>query len=318
VVTAKGEKRGPDGMYENHLVVMASSDTAVTSSSREGSRHGAQHELGTSSHRRAPTTVLLDATRGVLVLSSTIILLPFRLVSLALGLFSRHENGFDQLHKNQLQSSLAMKRSSRTNDVLWLSESPIADLSNSLLLLLLNNERAGDNTFRVQVATLTDNRWDSTNGTNEGLPDLPFAQHSRQQSSEEEMSPLVVSNNEFSTTPPISSTLRKESDDVLQVNFERIFASFGATAHTEVGALLLYTILQVSPLFAAAMAARSDLDTVVLPLLRTLYFSSASRRFVSQDYSVQASSSRLSLRTCPFRFQSHAPPGATLGNGVQC
>jgi len=31
VVAAKGEKWGPDGMYENHLVVMASSDTAVTS-----------------------------------------------------------------------------------------------------------------------------------------------------------------------------------------------------------------------------------------------------------------------------------------------
>jgi len=172
---------------------------------------------------------------------------------LTLGLFSRHENGFDQLHKNQLQSPLAMKRSSQTNAVLWLSKSPIANLSNSLLLLLLNNERAGDNTFWVQVATLTDNRWDSTNGTNKGLPDLPFAQHSWQQSIEEEMSPLE-SFNEFSTTPPISSTLRKESDDMLQVNFKCIFASFGATAHTKVGALLLHTILQVFPLFAAAMA----------------------------------------------------------------
>ncbi len=53
---------------------------------------------------------------------------------------------------------------------------------------------------------------------------------------------------------PISSTLRKESDDMLQVNFKCIFASFGATAHTKVGALLLHTILQVFPLFAAAMA----------------------------------------------------------------
>jgi len=131
------------------------------------------------------------------------------------------------------------------------------------------------------------------------------------------MSPLVVSFNESSTTLPISSTLRKESDDMLQVNFECIFASFGATAHTKVGAPLLHTILQVLPLFTAAMATQSVLDTVVLPLLRTLYFSSTFWRFMSQDYSVQASSSRLSLRTCPFRFQSHAPPSATLGNGMQ-
>jgi len=132
------------------------------------------------------------------------------------------------------------------------------------------------------------------------------------------MSPLVVSFNEFSTTLPISSTLRKESDDMLQVNFECIFASFGATAHTKVGVLLLYTILQVSPLFAAAMATQSNLDTAILPLLRTLYFSRTFWHFMLQDYSVQASSSQLSLCTCPFHSQSHAPPSATLGNGMQC
>jgi hypothetical protein len=58
------------------------------------------------------------------------------------------------------------------------------------------------------------------------------------------------------------------------VNFELLFDLFGHTAHTEVGALMLYTVMQSSPQLAASLMARSDLDRVVMPLLRTLYFSS--------------------------------------------
>ena len=90
--------------------------------------------------------------------------------------------------------------------------------------------------------------------------------------------------------------------------------SFGRTLHTESGALLLYTILQSSPSFAESLAVRSDLDSVVLPLLPTLYFASRSNTFMAKDYTSKCSSitakdtsssmSLLDIRSCPFRTQS--------------
>jgi hypothetical protein len=74
----------------------------------------------------------------------------------------------------------------------------------------------------------------------------------------------------------------------LTINFEELFASFGRTAHTEPGALWLYTLLQLSPSFASAIAVRSDLDTVVLPLLRTLYYSTSMQYHIAQDYKNKA------------------------------
>ena len=77
----------------------------------------------------------------------------------------------------------------------------------------------------------------------------------------------------------------------LTVNFEGLFASFGSTVHTEPGALLLYTLLQSSPAFASAIAVRSDLDTLVLPLLRTLYFATSLRFHVAAQQDFQYGSS---------------------------
>merc|ERR1712232_692735 len=76
----------------------------------------------------------------------------------------------------------------------------------------------------------------------------------------------------------------------------------------------LYTIIQSSPSFAESLAVRSDLDSLVMPLLRTLYFASRKNTFMARDYTSKHSSvssngtqsgiSSLDIRSCPFRTQS--------------
>jgi hypothetical protein len=95
----------------------------------------------------------------------------------------------------------------------------------------------------------------------------------------------------------------------LTLNFESLFEAFGRTLHTEVGALMLYTLLQSSPSFAESLAVRSDLDTLVLPLLRTLYFASRTHTYMAKDFasrraSIDTRSDSLDIRSCPFRSQS--------------
>jgi hypothetical protein len=93
------------------------------------------------------------------------------LVSLALGLWGHKDKAFERSRTDHYRSSIS--RNSRTRDVLWISESPIADLTSALFLLLTNNRRADKSTktkpaknaeseknpFRVELAKLADNRW---------------------------------------------------------------------------------------------------------------------------------------------------------------
>jgi len=352
VVTAKGEKKSGDGLYESHWIVQAAApppqhehpslDLPSTTSST--THHHPNALLRRSSSKKA----LLDATRGALVLSSQILLmLPFRLMSLALHLWGHghgSHNGltYDESLKQHFQIN-NNKKQQRTRDVLWLTQSPVADIAASLLLLLSNTERAtpdNDNAFRRELHALADNRWDTPAPAQQSgvggyyLPDLPPLSNNNDNSNldasfngtttfdlsfseryhpegEPEGEPLLGAGG-GSTTNDDSVT-----STTLTVNFELLFESFGVTAHTEPGALLLYTLLQASPTFAASLAVRSDLDTLVLPLLRTLYFATSLRHHVAQDYapsktstssnghprrnSEASVSASASLQNCPFR-----------------
>lgn len=355
VVSAKGEKVAADGMYESHLVVLAQqqpSHIAIDDNSNNGHPSSSTAQKYTNGNkalnqlhhtsimaRSASHPSVLDATRGILELSSKIMLLPFRLMSLALGLWSIHQlqdgsTKYDQAFKQHLRRT-GGRKSSRTRDVLWLTMSPIADLATSVLLLLTNNERNGENNpFRIELASLADNRWEDDGND---LPDLPdkmqVDNHIDRDSdvfhnsfvSEEQTSLLLLTPGTSRQKRMIS--LNNSRPSSLTVNFERLFATFGATAHTEPGALLLYTLLQASPTFASSIAVRSDLDTLVLPLLRTFYFATSLRYHVAsqQDYHSRRNggnekgqnssisqavndgspaASRSSLRDCPFRSQS--------------
>jgi Dyggve-Melchior-Clausen syndrome protein len=335
VVAAKGEKPGPDGMYENNLIVSAAS--TQKSYHRSNSIHekslgdSSSHHHTSSSSSGSHPSFLLDATRGVLVQASTIILLPFRLVSLALGLWHQTQNGFERSMKNQFNSSLL--GTGRTRDVLWISESPLADLASCLFLLLTNNRRAPqppnnnsiaeNNPFRLELSALSDIRWES--GHDSGLPDLPdpMAQSSAHL---QEEAPLMEAfdreqeqkqqqSQEGSSSSLLAMNRLGKDHHTLMLNFETLFLSFGSILHTEVGALSMYTMLRSSKAFSDTLAVRSDLDTLVLPLLRTLYFASTSRHVSALDFQSKskgegeraietkgnALSASSSIRTMPFR-----------------
>lgn len=276
IIAARGEKVGPDGLYESHLIVQASSSTSGPARlSHDPYPHSERsHHMG--HRRRRESHPIVDVTRGVLVLSSSILLLPFRLVSLVYGLW-HHELNYDESYKLHMKR----KQSNRTRDVFWLSASPLADLGGSLLVLLTNAERQS-NAFRNQLANLSDNRWEDSE-----LPDLPEQQqlnldesanssiNTLEQTSLLNQS-LVLENNNNS-----NGYRRNSFKGEVSVNFENLFETFGRTSHNELGALLLYTLIQSSKTFADSIAVRSDLDTLVLPLLRTLYFATATRVHVA-------------------------------------
>jgi hypothetical protein len=248
---------------------------------------------------------------------------------LALGLWHHHSNRDDDSHdavrKRHLQSTV--KSRGRTNDVLWLSDSPIADLASVLLLLLVHNYRAPPrnggrkqgnhvefNPFRVELAQLGDERWEA--GALDPIPDEghddPFASFPVTNGDNSQYASFVNSEESVSLSKPLlrtngaTSTMTRPQH--LTTNFESLLESFGDTVHTEVGALMLYTILQSSPTFASFIVVRSDLDTVVMPLLRTLYFSSALKHYSPHGISSSKNNARdntaLQLKSCPFRSPS--------------
>ncbi len=350
----KGEKVGPDGMYENHAIVMASAP--VVDEAKGGSGGGAEGSGGGSSRpsnsgrsltrRRSTPNMLYDATNKVVRLSSSLLFLPFRLMILALRAIGDSQHyllgsskglsgeGFDHAKLAQLQAAYGMgggggndSVASPTNDVLWLSDSPVADLGSTIFLILSNNYRASsptdssdldngaatdhhfiNNAFRSDLASLDDNRWDGWNSSyslngNAFLNETTNAFES-----------VDLNNNNGSADINPGPNMKQKR--LLTTNFEHLFQSFGKTLHNELGALTLYTLLQSSPIFAASLAVRSDLDMLVIPLLRTLYYSSsinqhiagrttaASTKTTPSGEKITNSSSTVAVSENPFRSQS--------------
>jgi Dyggve-Melchior-Clausen syndrome protein len=297
VVAAKGEAIGPDRMYESHFLVHATLPDKKEDVHNEHAMTRSGNS-GTLSRSFRSNRALLDATRGVLVLSSQIILLlPLRLMSLALSLWGLHHPNepsnklHDSSFAHHIQQQYRASTQRRTRDVLFLSNSPLADLSTSLLLILTNNERAvaGYNLFRQEFYSLEDNRWDYDFEKKQyDLPDLPEAHnesllHTSFRSND---GMAVAFNTNFNDGETTRKALSSHLSPTLTINFEALFASFGRSTHTEPGALWLYTLMQLSPSFASAVSVRSDLDTIVLPILRTLYYSTSTQFHVAsqQDY----------------------------------
>lgn len=325
VVAAKGEKVGPDGMYESNLVVSAAAPKVAKDANKKGESNSSLANPESAS--RHQPSYILDATKGVLIQASSIIMLPFKLMSLALGLFGANRRGFENSRK--LHFSTSTQGTNRTRDVLLITESPIADLATSVLLVLANNRRVLDgietdsfdsdtkaegNPFQIELAALADNRWESGH---DSLPDLPGLGQPAELS---ESLSLLGSIKELQEPLPGAMTVTSSTDS-LMINFEALFLSFGNILHTEVGALALYTLVQSSKSFAETIASRTDLDALVMPLLRTLYFSSSSRHVSALDFQEKSSLGTgnlpskheggksngltpLSIRTCPFRSQS--------------
>ena len=316
-----GEKPGPDGLYENYMVVQATSPTEDDLSLQNDATENKTGDDGPwkGSGQGKKKNFIIDTTKGILTLSGSIIFLPFRLLNLMYGVITaKNKNGSRDLDKAMAIRKLATAQYSRTRDVLWLSDSLLADLGCSAILFFASNNRNGEksNNFRKELKDLTDNRWDQGNG-GPSLPDLPNFQ-------------FVGGGDDSSTNgqnpnPPLSIFQQQQrimpfgaasssADSHLMVNFESLFDSFGRTLHNELGALLLYTLMQASPSFAEWIAVRSDMDNIVMPLVRTLYFAFRSNTFMAKDFGrkkgASASTKNKSetsvadIRDCPFRSES--------------
>lgn len=298
VQDVKNEKPGLDGMYENYAIVMANAPSHAKNRGGGGDHgdHSKKAEDAPKEYRSAPK-LLLDATKSIY---ASLLLLPIRLVVIALrslgqstNLLSGGKGSGDDAKLAQLQAlygygnhggAAATSVPSPTNDVLWLSDSHVADLGSSLFLLLANNHRAGvlldestddyvNNPFRVELASMDDNRWEGYNHS--------LAAEDGYLGEATDVFESVDLSNDAKKNGAVHHYRDAKQNNLLTTNFEHLFDSFGGTLYNEVGALALYTLLQASPIFAASLAVRSDLDKLVIPLLRTLYFSSSISHHIS-------------------------------------
>ena len=311
-VAVKGRQmvKSPDGMYESHLVVQAAApNLGVIEETEESSDlSSVVHDKNMTHNEGEHHNIILDATKGVITLSSKIVLLPFRLVSLVFGALVHGSNNKGGKDFKAIMAKKFKTSSSRTKDVLWLSNSIVTDLASCFVLLLANNNRLRQNPFRDSLNSLTDNRWDHGDDSFMILPDLPSLNFNE----DDDSSNKAGSSRKYLTTATEKEDVHESKD--LTMNFDSLFESFGRILHTEVGALMLYTLLKSSPSFAETLVARSDLDTLVLPLLRTLYFASQSNTYIAKDYAYlktpntttgePGSNTAMDIRSCPFRSQS--------------
>eukprot|EP00557_Chaetoceros_sp_GSL56_P011355 CAMPEP_0176480042 /NCGR_PEP_ID=MMETSP0200_2-20121128/2066_1 /TAXON_ID=947934 /ORGANISM="Chaetoceros sp., Strain GSL56" /LENGTH=1076 /DNA_ID=CAMNT_0017876135 /DNA_START=179 /DNA_END=3409 /DNA_ORIENTATION=+ len=332
----KHEKLGVDGMYETHTVVMANApwcipQWSVDENNVQDATDGKETEEKSSavhdkSHpTRSSSDMILDSTKKVIHLSSALFLLPIRLLVVALRALRNSQKllgggkaldydsklaELQSLYASRIGSAVGNSlHPSLTNDVLWLSDSPIADLGASLFLILTNNHRAGvstdnedgcysNNPFRVELASMDDNRW-------EGYSKTPGSDGYLGEATDIFETVDLSTNNSGSFDKSVHHYRDPKQNNLMTINFEHLFNSFGGTVHNEVGALVLYTLLQASPIFAASLAVRSDLDKLVLPLLRTLYYSTSISNYISGRTTVNAiDGNSVNVLEQPFRSRS--------------
>ena len=248
-------KKSDDGMHESHTIVHAryipadkeSRDSLrLEKNTREptsGKSTSLSVSLGTddevnltsAGHVSRTRSSVSHPIRSLLLLSSSFFLLPLRLVKLALGL----------LGQNKAVGNGGAKLT------------------------------ASDQTILQQMSQgQKESGWNKTSNvlwvTESPLSDFGSALL------------LVLLNNCRAATNPFRCEVASLNDsrmnegvpaNPLSINFGDLFESFGTTCHTEVSALLLYTLTFASSSFAESIAARIDPDRLIIPLLRSLYVS---------------------------------------------
>jgi len=272
LVHHRGETPGPDGLYENFKIVAAEAPQGIIErallSRKSSSESAMRDDLENSS-------VITAATRSVLSASASLFLIPWKLVRLAISTMGNiGVKGLEYLSAggNDWQNT---KYSERMNEVVWLSESPLADLGSCFLLLVAHNQRfdspAVANNFRSAIMSLQDNRW--TYSVSSNLSTSSF-DHINQNVFNDDDNDSIYDpelGGGFGLSPSYSEDLFDTS--ALSINYESLFQALGFTVHNELGSMILYTMMQNAE-FSSSLAVRSDLDHIVVPLLRTLYFSS--------------------------------------------
>ena len=72
----------------------------------------------------------------------------------------------------------------------------------------------------------------------------------------------------FSASDTVTEPVTKSS---FPIDFNKLFRGLNQVTHTEEGTLLLYTLLHRNEAFKTFVLASSDIDLLVVPLLKTLY-----------------------------------------------
>ena len=229
------------------------------------------------------SNLLSHPLRNLLLLSlSKFLLLPLQLVRLAfrqilIGQNNENDGNSSIITSEKDKSILQQLKShcerqtswSKTNNILWLTNSPLSDMACALLLIVTNNYRAEDNDGNNNVAV-------HQNPFTKELALLNDTHHN-----------IGIGNSNRIKAEKLmvfpQSLLSK-----VTINSELLFNAFQRTAHTEIGALWLYTLLLSSPSFAQSIRSRSDLDTIILPLLRSLYFSIAPPMSAASQHNAHA------------------------------
>mmetsp|Transcript_38108 Transcript_38108/g.88693 ORF Transcript_38108/g.88693 Transcript_38108/m.88693 type:complete len:727 (-) Transcript_38108:766-2946(-) len=142
--------------------------------------------------------------------------------------------------------------------------SALVDLGLSFFFLLLHNYRQGQsNPYRDALANLKDLRW--------------FDDEEEEEEAEEFLEEVDLNGPSFST-PTLLPPRRMDTaqshisvSSTSDADFEKLFNSLCTAVQLESGILLLYTVLTSSKAFATYLSVRSDLDIILLPLLKTLY-----------------------------------------------
>ena len=154
------QKVGLDGMYKNHAIVMATAPLHTHPNSGDNDNELKLgdvkiHKLGLKqagiryqrSSISSTSGIILDSTKMMIHMSSSLLLLPIKLLVVALRALGHSHNLLRSDKRNEHNSKLIQLQElygnlrgigigedltpSPTNDVLWLSDSPLADLGAS-------------------------------------------------------------------------------------------------------------------------------------------------------------------------------------------
>ena len=123
LIHSKGETPGVDGLYDNFRFVSAEAPQGIIERSLVKDRNIDEHSV--NDELLETSSIITATTRGVMSLSSSLLLIPWKLMRHVLATIGNIGiKGYEYLGGNDD----IQVYSGNTNDVLWLTESPLADL----------------------------------------------------------------------------------------------------------------------------------------------------------------------------------------------
>ncbi|KAM7278037.1 hypothetical protein ACFE04_005171 [Oxalis oulophora] len=193
------------------------------------------------------------------------------------------------------------------------SRSPLADYSLQVLLVLIHYHR-----FIVSDEPITDTSDDSAmseSKLNSYLMNNPYCK--ALQSAKDIESPFIA-------VDRVDVEGNAHNGPLVRLPFASLFDTLGMCLADETAVLLLYSLIHGNSDFLEYVLVRTDLDTLLMPMLETLYNASKKTSnqiymllivllILSQDSSFNASIHKMTLTNVPW-YQEHLLHQTTLGS----